>query len=717
MAGVPFVNGLLVNTIGEYSSGNGVIVNNELSIVGTDKRSGFFYAGTTNPSNSTRLNYDGHLFATVLCAVSSIETPYVYVYSSSGSTSYEQNYGGEDPDITMYVTGLGVGQVVFGSLHSYFIYSWDAVNSTSELTIKDGQSMATVLHVLGNSTVNGIGLYGSSAIAGYAINSGSNISVSGHVRIAEISTPGTPSAGYGAIYAKTDGILYFKNDAGTEYDLTSGGVSVTNQADNRIVTATGSTDVLNAEQYLTWSGTLFTIGDSDMYWMTVCHNSAEFIVFEDDANPYYILLTKSRTTQTALDGDNISNILSYFYNDAGTPEKTVGTEIISKVVDASDGTEDASITFRTVNNGTANNRLVIGADITIVGNYLYFDNSQSVYIYGDDTTIDVLQFGLNGGLVWKMTPSYFMTVTEGGPAINAAIATDTTVVFIVDDAYLTSGIGGGDTAVTIVTTGAVQAKWDDGVFTLPVLSSATTSYVLYYNTTSKAVSYGAAPSGGGLAWNGSTVNAVGTYNSSSLIDAESTLLYDSTTGQLKISPTNLDAYLTFYNNTTQHGSVGYDYNSSHVKLNYGAITNTHLTINSTGDTGLGAVNPGSTYQLYVTGAIYATGNITANSDIRHKTIIEHEKDVWERGFNNLEVIRFIYHGEEEPSIGYSAQNIQKYFPDAISNDYETDRLGIKFLSMSALNTLAIQETRSEVEMLRARVEELEVEVGKLKNKN
>lgn len=38
---------------------------------------------------------------------------------------------------------------------------------------------------------------------------------------AEVAAPGTPAAGSGVTYAKTDGKLYFKNDGGTEYDLTA----------------------------------------------------------------------------------------------------------------------------------------------------------------------------------------------------------------------------------------------------------------------------------------------------------------------------------------------------------------------------------------------------------------------------------------------------------------------------------------------------------------
>jgi len=49
----------------------------------------------------------------------------------------------------------------------------------------------------------------------------SNKTYSDHITVAEISAPSTPASGYGAIYAKSDNKLYFKNDAGTEVDLTN----------------------------------------------------------------------------------------------------------------------------------------------------------------------------------------------------------------------------------------------------------------------------------------------------------------------------------------------------------------------------------------------------------------------------------------------------------------------------------------------------------------
>ena len=43
------------------------------------------------------------------------------------------------------------------------------------------------------------------------------------MQVREFAAPGTPASGYGYIYEKTDNKLYFKNDAGTEYDLTATG--------------------------------------------------------------------------------------------------------------------------------------------------------------------------------------------------------------------------------------------------------------------------------------------------------------------------------------------------------------------------------------------------------------------------------------------------------------------------------------------------------------
>lgn len=126
----------------------------------------------------------------------------------------------------------------------------------------------------------------------------------------------------------------------------------------------------------------------------------------------------------------------------------------------------------------------------------------------------------------------------------------------------------------------------------------------------------------------------------------------------------------------------------------------------------------SSYGLYVSGAIYATGNITGNSDIRYKEDISPMVNPWTLGYKDIQVIRFRYRGEEDRSysIGYSAQNLLNILPDCVSYAPDKDRYGVKQLNMEAVNTLAIQYVKSEVDTLRERVYLLEQEIERLKKR-
>lgn len=73
-------------------------------------------------------------------------------------------------------------------------------NGSAVLTIADGGDVS-----IGTSSVVG------------------KLTVSGSIAVTEIAAPGAPASGFGVIYEKSDGLLYFKNDAGTEFDLTATG--------------------------------------------------------------------------------------------------------------------------------------------------------------------------------------------------------------------------------------------------------------------------------------------------------------------------------------------------------------------------------------------------------------------------------------------------------------------------------------------------------------
>lgn len=57
-------------------------------------------------------------------------------------------------------------------------------------------------------------------VAGAALAFPSGVAVGAQVALSEITPPATPLSGQGYVYAKSDGRVYYKNSAGTEYDLT-----------------------------------------------------------------------------------------------------------------------------------------------------------------------------------------------------------------------------------------------------------------------------------------------------------------------------------------------------------------------------------------------------------------------------------------------------------------------------------------------------------------
>lgn len=94
-----------------------------------------------------------------------------------------------------------------------------------------------------------------------------NIYLGTALYVAEVSAPSTPASGAGVVYAKTDNLLYFKNDAGTEFDLTSGSgnaktVKFAKTAQTSISTATTASIVGTGSGSATLAANFFTVGKS-----------------------------------------------------------------------------------------------------------------------------------------------------------------------------------------------------------------------------------------------------------------------------------------------------------------------------------------------------------------------------------------------------------------------------------------------------------------------
>jgi len=100
-----YIEQIYVNHIGERTSNHGVVFDNTISISGTTKAAGFFYAGTTDPTNTNRLNYDGNLWVNAL-----------YVRNSS---NYWLNENLRVGGLT-FVSNLGTG---YDTLYNYYDFS------------------------------------------------------------------------------------------------------------------------------------------------------------------------------------------------------------------------------------------------------------------------------------------------------------------------------------------------------------------------------------------------------------------------------------------------------------------------------------------------------------------------------------------------------------------------------------------------------------------
>lgn len=136
------------------------------------------------------------------------------------------------------------------------------VNATG-VTVPNQRSFhiqAPFFRFLGSSTITTaatLSIAGApSAFAGVTITNPYSIIVESggsqfgnYIDLAEISSPSTPPSGYGRIYPKTDGYIYFKNDSGIEYDLVNKALSGTGGVDQLAYWATNSS-IVGSSQFI-----------------------------------------------------------------------------------------------------------------------------------------------------------------------------------------------------------------------------------------------------------------------------------------------------------------------------------------------------------------------------------------------------------------------------------------------------------------------------------
>jgi hypothetical protein len=138
-------------------------------------------------------------------------------------------------------------------------------------------------------------------------------------------------------------------------------------------------------------------------------------------------------------------------------------------------------------------------------------------------------------------------------------------------------------------------------------------------------------------------------------------------------------------------------------------------VNSAANTvnvGIGTTIPQQ--RLHVVGNILATGSITSLSDVRLKTSIIPMTKVMS-SLQNINAIYYYWNKTVFPEIevtdkrqlGFSAQEIEKYFPDLV----ETDSKGYKSVDYGRLTPVLLEAVKE----LQQQIDELKEEMGKIKH--
>lgn len=192
----------------------------------------------------------------------------------------------------------------------------------------------------------------------------------------------------------------------------------------------------------------------------------------------------------------------------------------------------------------------------------------------------------------------------------------------------------------------------------------------------------------------------------------------STSNEIKLyldtTSTGYDSSIHFKSAGTSKFVTGYDYSLGTYRITHGSSISTSYDFSvdgTSGNVGIG-VSPSSTYKLYIGGTVYASGNITANSDIRVKTDIKNINGEFAlSGLNKINPISYRFKDDKRHNIcgyqyGYSAQELYDIFPNAVEHSKD-DIWGVRAITMSAINSAAIKQVKSEIDLLKDKIIVLE----------
>lgn len=139
----------------------------------------------------------------------------------------------------------------------------------------------------------------------------------------------------------------------------SGGATISNDADNRVTTAMGNGN-LNAEANLTWNniqlGLEYTGSSGPVLLLTKTG--------DNDTGPTINLASQRAASGGAagVDGDDLGQLQFFGYNNASTPEAITFGKILCEIEEVDDSDEAGKLSLQVANDGTLRDGLVITGD-------------------------------------------------------------------------------------------------------------------------------------------------------------------------------------------------------------------------------------------------------------------------------------------------------------------------------------------------------------------
>ena len=312
------------------------------------------------------------------------------------------------------------------------------------------------------------------------------------IELVESAAPGTPASGFGVMYVKTDNKIYFKDDAGVEYNLTesAAGTLLTGLEDTTITSPTDGAIIAWDTGTSRWrdatiSGavTMTDVGAmtlaagavTDLSATTTVNNATDYVIMYDASATGVRKVTVANLVAGGVSSDTIAllndttiasvasaNVLIYdgtdsWDNKAISGDITLGTDgavaIVSGVVVNADINASAAIEM-------SKTTLVAGTGITLSTNTLNVDAAQTqiTSVGALDAGSISSNFGVINNGSSAITTSGAVTGGTLVGTITTAAQTNVTSVGALDGGSITSNFGTIDTGSSnITTTGTVSA--------------------------------------------------------------------------------------------------------------------------------------------------------------------------------------------------------------------------------------------------------------------